>query len=124
VAIRKKTLAATGIALSVAVFVLGLWFFEHPHRRFDSAVWKSPSTQATVRLQMADDLTHHHKLIGLTRMEVVTLLGEPPKTEYFKGFDLVYLLGPERGFISIDSEWLVIRLGEDGRVNSASIARD
>jgi hypothetical protein len=41
----------------------------------------------------------------------VALLGEPPKTEYFKEFDLVYYLGPERGFMGIDSEWLVLKLG-------------
>src|ERR1700731_3445901 len=65
---------------------------------------------------MADDLVSNKKLIGLARQEVVARLGEPPKTEYFKEFDLVYYLGPERGFISIDSEWLLLNLGPDGRV--------
>ena len=76
------------------------------------------------RLRMADDLVDNKKLIGLTRQGVVARLGEPPKTEYFKDFDLVYYLGPARGFISIDSEWLVLKLGPDGRVVRATIAHD
>jgi len=55
---------------------------------------------------------------------VVDLLGEPPPTEYFKGWDLVYRLGMERGFISIDSEWLVLRLAPGGRVAEARLVTD
>jgi hypothetical protein len=59
-----------------------------------------------------------------TRSEVVALLGEPPATDYFRGFDLVYPLGPDRGFVAIDSEWLVIKLAPGGRVSRAELARD
>ena len=51
------------------------------------------------------------------------MLGEPPDTGYFKQYDLVYWLGDERGFFSIDSEWLVIRI-DDGRVIEAEIVTD
>ena len=44
------------------------------------------------------------------------MLGEPPKTNYFSDWDVVYWLGPERGLAGIDSEWLIVRIGEDGRV--------
>jgi hypothetical protein len=73
---------------------------------------------------MTDDLVNSKKLNGLTRQEVLTLLGEPPKTEYFKEYELVYYLGPERGFMRIDSEWLVLKFGTDGRISRAVIARD
>lgn len=73
---------------------------------------------------MADDLVENKKLIGLTRQEVLARLDEPPKTEYFKNFNLVYYLGPERGFMGIDSEWLVLKLGPEGRVVKATIAHD
>ena len=73
---------------------------------------------------MADDLVNRQQLVGLTRQEVVALLGEPPKTEYFQEFDLVYYLGPERGFMGIDSEWLVLKLGAKGRITKATIAHD
>ena len=49
---------------------------------------------------------------------------EPDKTEYFKEWDLVYWLGPERGFISIDSEWLVFRFDGQKKVTDYKIMRD
>jgi hypothetical protein len=73
---------------------------------------------------MADRLIAYDTLLGKTRAEVVELLGEPPPTGYFSNWDLVYWLGPERGFIRIDSEWLVLRLGADGRVADNRIVRD
>jgi outer membrane protein assembly factor BamE (lipoprotein component of BamABCDE complex) len=72
---------------------------------------------------MADDLVRTRRLDGMTRAQVIALLGEPPKTPYFKDYDLVYLLGPERGSLRIDSEWLVVKFGRDGRAD-ARIARD
>jgi hypothetical protein len=73
---------------------------------------------------MADDLVGNQKLVGLTRQEVVARLGEPPKTNYFKEFDLVYDLGPERRFMGIDAGWLVLKLRPDGRFDRAAIVRD
>ena len=46
------------------------------------------------------------------------------KTNYFADYQLVYWLGPERGFISLDSEWLAVRIGPDQRVAEARIVRD
>lgn len=112
------------VAATLTVLACGSWFWLHPGRRFDASLWSNSGTPASVRLRMADDLVDNKKLIGLTRQQVVSRLGEPPKTGYFKEFDLVYYLGPERGFISIDSEWLVLKLGPDGRVSRATIARD
>ena len=109
---------------AVALVAGGSWFVFRPGRHFDPSLWGNSHTPASVRLRMADDLVDNKKLIGLMRQEVVARLGEPPKTEYFKEFDLVYYLGPERGFMSIDSEWLVMKLGPDGRVVRATIARD
>jgi len=119
----KKLRAAFALA-AVALFAGGSWFVFRPGRHFDPSPWGNSRTPAFVRLRMADDLVDNNKLIGLTRQEVVARLGEPPKTEYFKEFDVVYYLGPERGFISIDSEWLVLKLGPDGRVERAAIVHD
>lgn len=42
------------------------------------------------------------------------LLGDETNTDYFKEVNnIVYYLGDERGFISIDSEWLVIMFDND-----------
>jgi hypothetical protein len=51
-------------------------------------------------------------------------LGEPKPQDFFVDYDLVYVLGPERGFISIDYEWLVINLDGAGHVNDAEIVTD
>jgi hypothetical protein len=76
------------------------------------------------RQRMADWLIYSQSLIGSTRAQVVAKLGEPPSTDYFRDWSMVYNLGPERGFMSIDSEWLVVRISEDGRVEEARIVRD
>ena len=51
-------------------------------------------------------------------------IGEPPPTDYSSEWDLVYRLGDERGFVSIDSEWLVLRLGAAGRITQACLVTD
>ena len=117
---KRKLLIISILALLAA----GGWLVLRPGRHFDATLWKNPATPASVRLGMADDLINAHKLNGLTRRDVVTLLGEPPKTEYFKEYDIVYYLGPERGFMGIDSEWLVLKLGSDDQVKRAAIAHD
>jgi hypothetical protein len=50
--------------------------------------------------------------------------GKPSEEGYFREWDLVYWLGPERGYMSIDSEWMVLRLGKDGKVAECRIVRD
>ena len=73
---------------------------------------------------MVDDLIARHRLKGRTRAEIVALLDGPPRTSYFDNYDLVYWLGPERGWISIDSEWLVFRLDTSGRVAEYRLVTD
>jgi hypothetical protein len=73
---------------------------------------------------MADDLIASKALYNKTREEIVAMLQAPTKTTKFRDWDMVYYLGNERGFTSIDSEWLVIRLGNDERVRDYTIVRD
>jgi hypothetical protein len=115
------------VALGTLAVVAGLmvWRVWFPGRAFDPVTWRDESdVQQGVRLGMADRLIARRTLLGKTRAEVVELLGEPPPTGYFADWDMVYWLGPERSFISIDSEWLVLRLAEDGRVVDNRIVRD
>jgi hypothetical protein len=73
---------------------------------------------------MVDDLLRKYQFSGMARQEVTNIIGEPDKTEYFKDWDMVYWLGPERGFISIDSEWLVFRLDSQKKVKEFKIVSD
>ncbi|MCA8941104.1 MAG: hypothetical protein KDB80_00975 [Planctomycetes bacterium] len=96
-----------------------------PGRAFDAALWHDDArVKSGIRRGMADRMLADEVLLGRSRAEVVALLGEPPPTAYFSEWDLVYWLGPERGLISVDSEWLVIRLGRDGCVCQAGLVRD
>ena len=72
---------------------------------------------------MVDDLMRTRPLVGMSRAQLEELLGVPPPSEYFREYDYVYWLGPERGFVSIDSEWLVVRCGGDVVV-SAQVVTD
>jgi hypothetical protein len=97
------------------------------HREFRSSLWQDSAAvhgPRQLRGCMVDDLRRHHRLRGRTRAEVVALLGEPQPSGYFREFDLVYWLGPERSPLGIDSEWLVIRLDERGRVAEDRLVTD
>jgi|SRR5215831_15591816 len=124
---ERRKLWLLVVTLGTLAIVAGLtacWVWL-PGQAFDPVAWRDESqVQQGVRLGLADRLIARRTLLGKTRTEVVELLGEPPPTAYFADWDMVYWLGPERGFISIDSEWLVLRLGEDRRVVDNRIVRD
>ena len=54
-------------------------------------------------------------------------LGASMETPYFAstGRDFIYHLGAERGgYMSVDSEWLLIWIDENGKTEKYEIARD
>jgi len=51
------------------------------------------------------------------------LLGPPTQTDKVKQWDLVYWMEPEPG-LGVDSVWLVLRVGADGRVAEHRILTD
>jgi len=117
----------------VVVVGAGVWFFfgdsireRLSRQRFDPVAWKSEAHSFTnaVRIRMVDDLLRCYSFQGMTRDQVAAIVGEPDKTEYFRDWDMVYWLGPERGFISVDSEWLVFRLDGQKKVSDYRIVTD
>jgi len=121
-------LVVTAITGTGAWFLLGDSIRERWNReRFDSAAWQSESGRSStnaVRIRMVDDLLSRHNFRGMTREQTVAIVGEPDMTEYFRDWDMVYWLGPERGLLSIDSEWLVFRLDGQKKVTDYKIVRD
>jgi len=114
------------VVLGMYVLLLGwvAWHFLRG-RDLDPVAWQDPvRVQQGVRLAMADRLLARGTLQGKTQQQVIKLLGKPSDEGYFRDWHLVYWLGRERGFISIDSEWLVLRLGPDHRVIECRIVRD
>lgn len=111
------------IAATTLVAVTGVWALWPIGRAFDRTVWLD-QRQERARLAMADRIVARRVLDGKTRAEVIAMLGEPPPTAYFPDWDFVYRLGMERGFMGIDSEWLVVRLDSSGRAVDARIVAD
>jgi hypothetical protein len=95
-------------------------------RPFEQQLWfdLDDPTKDSARLEMADRFIADGSLIGKTRNEIVSLLGEPPDYGYYRDWSLVYRLGKERAFLSIDSEWLVFRIESDDRVVDYRILHD
>jgi hypothetical protein len=111
------------VALSV-VLMAGFAYHYKAHPPFRSQAWQSSTGWPYPRLSMADDLLRRGLLAGLDGDSVLKLLGPKTPNNYFPQSDFVYWLGPERGLIRVDSEWLVIDLGPDGMVARAEIVTD
>jgi hypothetical protein len=87
---------------------------------FDSNTWKSVAWKTSIgqhsdiRIHMVDDLFSRHKLIGMTRKQLIELLGQPSTFESAQSpYEYIYYLGRERSFICIDDEWLDIKFYGD-----------
>jgi len=106
----------------VTIGIWVLWPVSHP---FDATAWNDEQqVRQGVRLEMADYIVAQRLLSDKSQSDVVAMLGEPPETGYFADWDFVYWLGDERGWMSIDSEWLVVRFDVRGRVSDYRIVRD
>lgn len=77
------------------------------------------------RVYMVDDLLAKRKLVGEPKKKIIQLLGKPSETGRFKEMNqAVYYLGDERGFISIDSEWLILQFDSDNKVVEYKVYKD
>lgn len=126
-----------GAVITVGVFFVWLFFGDsivnlYHSRPFDEGLWRNweqveQDIMWPPRLCMIDDLLSSGKLDGLASNQVVELLGPPHSTNFPFGAvdcDIHYILGPERGLIRIDHEWLFITFGEDGNINRYWLYRD
>ncbi len=123
-----------GIFLVIYLLVIYFYFawppiFNGPIE-FNPDVWRDGNnlnygSKEFPRLRMADGLIKSGALIGKTTSGIESMLGPQTKTKYFRPqYDLVYWLGRERSIISIDGEWLVIKVNESGISTMARIVRD
>ncbi len=99
-------------------------------KKFNAELWRNHETVEhnyswPLRLTMVDDLIASGKLKGLNKKQVIDMLGSPKDHGYFKEcYDLAYWLGPERGSIRIDSEWLAISFDKEDKVKEYLLVRD
>jgi hypothetical protein len=132
VIIKKIAIILASIAglFVVSIFAFILWFIyfsvDFEPTKFNAENWqKSIPTMSwnSVRLTMVDDLVENHLNTGMSKNEVIELIGIPDDTPYFRNYDMVYYLGRERNPIGIDSEWLVFKVNY-GKIQSFNIVRD
>jgi hypothetical protein len=113
---------AAGLVGAAALVIWQVWY---PGRAFDRDLWLDESRMVDgVRHDMAVRLLARDWFVGKTRGEVVELLGPPMWEEPER---LVYQLGPNRPPFPIpamDSEWLSVILGLDGRVARCRLWED
>jgi hypothetical protein len=90
-------------------------------RDFDGETWrKAAHSNDPVRLKMVDALLRKAHLVGKRRSEIEALLGPPDERRHL-GYDYTYWLGPERGFFSIDYEWLGIKFKNDTVIEAKDV---
>jgi hypothetical protein len=88
---------------------------------FDQDRW---FTEPEERGDMVGHLLSQGNLKGKTKAEITDLLGEQEDAYFQEENNIVYYLGAERGFPSVDSEWLVIWFDEGNRVKDFEIKTD
>ena len=127
--LKRSWRRIVGVTALTVVAVAAIW--HHIVTRptpFDAGIWRTGENvhwrDEAPRLRMADGLVERRALLGKTRAEIVEMLGAPTETAKFSSYGLVYWLGLERGFMSIDSEWLVVGFDANGRAAEAMIVRD
>ena len=111
------------VAATLLIAIVKCSFFAG--RDFEQRSWYADSDgKDGVRHAMGLRLAQRQTLVGKGRAEVVELLGEPITWCEFTGWDLVYDLGPARGFLAFFSDFLVVKLGPSGAVVASRIMTD
>jgi len=76
----KKLLIIVSIAIIVILCII-LIKGRIAHEKFDSRVWETANLNKeenwSLRWDMINDLRNRYKLVGMTKMEIIDLLGNP-----------------------------------------------
>lgn len=71
------------VLVSIVIIILSVLFLRGKivHEKFDSHIWKTANLNSEVnwslRWDMINDLRNKHKLVGITKNEIINLLGTP-----------------------------------------------
>lgn len=90
---------------------------EIPKREFDKELWKTKDNEGnySYRAEMLDDLVYKIKLKGFSKDSVITLLGEPERTNNDYLYYDVYIRKENR-VIPFQKRYLVLKLAKDNTV--------
>jgi hypothetical protein len=95
-----------------------------PQIPFESEKWQDKSiveSSNSIRYRMVSDLIQRYQLDGKGRGELVSLLGEPDKSDRFHMF---YRLGTIHRLIGKGSVWLKLQLNDGKSVTTYRIVND
>lgn len=113
---KLRILSIIGILVLTALFLRG----KIPHEKFDSHRWKTANLNieenTTLRWDMMNDLRDRYKLIGMTKKQIVDLLGNPGDTTVSEFY---YYLGYSKRGINTGS--LTIMFSDKGIVKSVRV---
>lgn len=92
---------------------------------FDQSVWdadrrwgENPDARINMRAFMIDDLMSNHLRKGMTKAQVVSLLGESKLLEYPGSNRFAYYLGFSCGFLCMDPDFLAVDFDRQDKVIS------
>ena len=92
-----------------------------PHEPFDSEKWKSwiksnSESDMSLRWDMMNSLRKNYELKGMTRDEIIDLLGEPQRKDQV---EFIYNLGYSKHGVNTGS--FTIRFGNNDKVTNFSV---
>ncbi|RNC87799.1 MAG: hypothetical protein ED556_01005 [Winogradskyella sp.] len=105
--LKRKGRLVLFFFLAVVVSILLMQFFEE---RFNQEIWHTAPEE---RYKMLDDILENKFLIGKTKQDVISILGEPDKTLISEGDYFVYELGDPPSFFDSDPQYLLITFEND-----------
>lgn len=119
----KSVLILTTIMGALPVLICAIMLgINESKSKFTSEKWNENISE---RVYMVDDLLDTYDLNGMSKSKVIALLGAPnEETSFSSEENAVYYLGNERGWISIDSEWLIIEFDSSNKVKNYFITTD
>jgi hypothetical protein len=127
-AIPKTLRTALWIVGTPVVLIATYWVVFMSPLPFSASWWDVDAEQGTFlksRYRIADQLAASGRLLDMTRDEVIGLLGAPvTDVDRLGKHGLIYVLGPERGLVRIDYEWLLIDFDLNGRVSNVEVTTD
>lgn len=119
----KDVLLSISIGLGVLLLlaVAGVIVYDYATRvPFSSAAWKAAKTSpdgVKLRGRMTASLFSQHELVGMSKSQILALLGEPDQESDLSGWDMGYTVGysiidPIMLVFEFDAQWLVVKYDE------------
>ncbi|MBA6316900.1 hypothetical protein [Cellulophaga baltica] len=97
--------------LGILIILMTFHLTSCSDKKFDSKKWKNwteKKGEFATRWDMTNDLIDNHNLIGMSKKDLIQLLGKPMKDCDITNCDIIYELGPCRNGISYGSLYLTL----------------